>query len=175
MEVGLSLGSNLGDRKENMRSAMDMISHLESTLLEAVSPLYETDPVDVRPEHMDMSYLNAFAVISSGLELEILSRLLHDIEERLERRRSADRNAPRPIDIDLIYADAVRIDKPTLHLPHPRWRERRFVVQPMADLRPDLILPGADHPVIEVLEKLPDTPSVKLVEEDWYHIQISTN
>ena len=83
------------------------------------------------------------------------------------RHRSLDRFAPRAIDIDIIYAGPSRIESGGLVLPHPRWLERRFVVQPLADIRPDLQLPGSQRTVKEVLDTLPEDSHVVLLTRDW--------
>ena len=82
------------------------------------------------------------------------------------RVRGMDRNAPRPIDIDILYADDVMIDDDDLTLPHPRWSERRFVVQPLADVRPALCIPGQNRTVAEILAGMPATPTVHRFK-DW--------
>ncbi len=158
MEVGLSLGANTGDRLAQLREAAARIERLSGARVLARSPVYETDPVGVRPEHSDRLFLNAILVIEWDGSLERLADALRAIEAQMGRRREEDPCAPRPIDIDVIYADGMQRQGAELTLPHPRWAERRFVVQPLADVRPGLVLPGATRCVAEVLAALPETP-----------------
>jgi 2-amino-4-hydroxy-6-hydroxymethyldihydropteridine diphosphokinase len=80
--------------------------------------------------------------------------------------RTEDRNAPRPIDIDIIFCGDEVVDSDLLQVPHARWAERRFVVQPLADVRPELVLPGTDEPVRKILAEMPDN-EVRLFAERW--------
>ena len=85
----------------------------------------------------------------------------------LGRERSEDRNAPRPIDIDIVYAGDQIIEGSGLEVPHPRWAERRFVVQPLSDVRPEMVLPQANKNVVDILECLPQDEGLTLFEERW--------
>ena len=163
MEIGLSLGSNLGDRLANLREAAMRIAALAGVKLIASSPVYETEPVDVPAEFSDKPFLNAVAIVSSDLPIEELYGKLRTIEDDMGRRRGIERNAPRPLDVDIIYAGTARVKTDKLIVPHPRWAERRFVAQPLADLRPDLTLPGESRTVKEVLAALPARPAVRLL------------
>lgn len=169
MEVGLSLGSNLGDRLAHLREARDAIARLPGVSLEAQAAVYETEPVGVQPAHRHLKFLNTALVIRSDRVLDELQRDLASLELALGRVREADRFAPRAIDIDLLYADAVWMETDRLTLPHPRWATRRFVVQPLADIRPALVLPGAGRSVREILDALPGAAEVALfaAAEDW--------
>jgi len=154
-EVGLSLGSNLGDRIGWLRAAVQAIQTADGLSLMALSPVYETEPVGVQPAYRDMPYLNAVVLVQADLPLEQLSETIHAIEGQLERVRTSDRFAPRTIDIDILYAGNTIAQTHELTLPHPRWAERRFVLQPLADLRPDLQIPGSTRTVAEHLAALP--------------------
>ncbi len=168
MEVGLSLGSNLGDRLANLRAARDAIAALDGVRLTAASPVYETEPVGVRPRYRELAYLNAVIVVVADQPIDALSERLHAIEDGLGRVRGSDRYAPRTIDIDVLYADAVRVARDDLTLPHPRWAARRFVVQPLADVRPALVLPGERRCVADLLAALPAAPAVRPhTGSDW--------
>jgi 2-amino-4-hydroxy-6-hydroxymethyldihydropteridine diphosphokinase len=167
MEIGLSLGSNLGDRLEHLRRAAQRISVLPGVRIVAAAPVYETEPVGVQPVHATLKYLNTVLVIDGPAELDALSDALHAIETDLGRRRSADRNAPRTIDIDLIYVGGVRRRDGKLDLPHPRWAERRFVLQPLADVRPDLRLPDGEGTVRERLAGLSADEGIVCWAKDW--------
>lgn len=122
--------------------------------------MYETEPVDVPPAFACDLYLNRIAVVETTLETEAFSDAVHEIERRLGRTRGTEPNLPRNIDIDIIVLGSICTTSPALTLPHPRARERRFVLQPLADLRPGLILPGDDRTVAERLRDLPEHPRV---------------
>jgi len=167
MEIGISLGSNMGDRLANLREARERISRLPGLRLTAVSPVYETEPVGVSPAYRHLRFLNAVVVAESEIEPARLLSLFRRIEEDMGRKRVADRNAPRPVDIDIIYADSIEREDGDLTLPHPRWAERRFVVAPLADARPDMVLPGQAMSVKDILSTLPEHPAVVLFSSEW--------
>jgi len=126
----LSLGSNLGDRRSHLATAVESIPDLV-----AVSPVYETDPVGGPDQG---AYLNLIVELDTELEPTALLGVCHRIESASDRVRG-ERWGPRTLDIDIIWIDGVTIDDPTLTLPHPRWKERRFVLAPLRDLAPDLV------------------------------------
>lgn len=167
MEIGLSLGSNLDDRLDHLRQAKAGIAALRSVTLLAASPVYETEPVDVLPQYAEMPFLNAVLIIDAEPEIDRLLASLHEIETGLGRKRHSDRNSPRQIDIDIIYAGELVILLKDGGVPHPRWSTRRFVVKPLSDLRPDLRIPGAQRTVREVLLALPPAPKVVLFTDRW--------
>jgi 2-amino-4-hydroxy-6-hydroxymethyldihydropteridine diphosphokinase len=167
MEYGLSLGSNMGDRLAHLQSAQMQISKLSGISHITCSPIYETAAVGVRPEYQDMAYLNAVLVVTAAIEPKVLSDAIHAIEDDLGRVRTEDQFAPRPIDIDILYAGETLSEDDDLTLPHPRWAERRFVVQPLADVRPDLVFPGDNSTVREVLSQLPADPAVRCYSKEW--------
>jgi 2-amino-4-hydroxy-6-hydroxymethyldihydropteridine diphosphokinase len=134
--IFVGLGSNLGDRERNLREAVERLRKIGVVRL---STLRDTDPVGVADQP---NFLNAVAELSSELPArELLDRLL-EIERELGRDRGKEeRWGPRTIDLDLLlYGDEV-IDEPGLTLPHPRLAERRFVLEPLHELAPDLVLP----------------------------------
>ena len=163
----MGLGSNLGDRLENLRQARRSVCSWDGVSEAAASSLYETEPVGVTPEFRARAFLNAVLIVRCRLPLRELIDRLHGLEADMGRRRSSDRNAPRPIDLDILYAGAQSIDDPLLRVPHPRWSERRFVVQPLADVRPALVLPGDARTVAAVLASLPDVPRATPLGIDW--------
>jgi 2-amino-4-hydroxy-6-hydroxymethyldihydropteridine diphosphokinase len=167
MEAALSLGSNLGDRLEHLRDARKRIGALPGVTIKECSKVYETEPVGVRPEHTDKPFLNVVIVLRVRGKVDALFEALQRIESDLGRTRTDDRHAPRTIDIDLLYADEAAAHGEGLILPHPRWAERRFVVQPLADVRPDRLLPGEWRTVREVLYDLPEKPAVSVLREVW--------
>lgn len=167
MEIGLSFGSNLGDRLRHLREARRRIASIPGVRIEAESPVYETEPVDVAPPYREAAFLNAVLIVESEMEPRMLARELHRIEAEMGRVRGPDRNSPRTIDLDMLYAGRMRLISPELTVPHPRWAERRFVVQPLADVRPDLVLPGETRAVRDVLAALPDRSAVVLFARRW--------
>jgi len=167
MEIGLSLGSNLGDRAAMLRAARDRIAALHGVAVVAQAPLYETEPVGVKPEYRHLAFLNTVLVLETEVDPAELRRQLAGIEADLGRQRVADKFAPRAIDIDMLYAGEVESASADLTLPHPRWAGRRFVLQPLADVRPDLVLPGAAGTVAHCLARLEDGADVCRVAAVW--------
>jgi dihydropteroate synthase len=137
-EVVLAIGANLGDRFGTLREAVAAIAELPDTELTAVSPVYETAPVG-GPEQPD--YLNAVLTARTGLRPGDLLSRLHEIEAGHGRVRAV-RFGPRTLDIDIISYAGELSDDPVLTLPHPRARERAFVLAPWHDIDPEAVLPG---------------------------------
>lgn len=167
MDVGLSLGSNVGDRLANLAGARDRIADLPGVTLAAVSPVYETEPVDVEEQHKDAWFLNAVVIVGTEIPLEDLQRELHAIEHELGRVRPDDRNAPRTLDIDVICADCPPRHSEALTVPHPRWKERRFVAEPLAAVRPDWHIPGESQTPAQALAALPAGPAAAVFARKW--------
>ena len=167
MEIVLSLGSNLGDRLTNLSDTRAGIEKISGVRLISSAPIYETEPVDVLPLHKNILFLNTVIIIDYKQQISELSLSLHNIESEHGRTRSSDRNLPRRIDIDIICADDLKINQAGLIVPHPRWHERRFVVQPFADVRPNLVVPGQAKSVKELLLTLPGRPKVLLLTDKW--------
>ena len=129
----LSLGSNIEPRGDSLARAVRALSEMPGTRVVRQSSVIETDPVDVPPEYAGMKFLNQVVVMETGLEAHAFSRAMHGIEDSLGRVRTV-RNGPRTIDIDLIDFDGLRLNEPDLVLPHPRAKERDFVLKPLAEL-----------------------------------------
>jgi 2-amino-4-hydroxy-6-hydroxymethyldihydropteridine diphosphokinase len=135
----VGLGANLGDRAAMLRSAIEQLRAEPGLELKSVSAFRDTAPVGLTDQP---SFLNAAAAVESDLgPRELLDRLL-GIERRLGRTRSGPRFGPRTIDLDLLLYGDETIDQPGLRVPHPRLHERLFALEPLADLDPDLIVPG---------------------------------
>jgi len=161
----LSLGSNVGDRLDYLRRACAALDALPFTRVSAVSPVYETEPVDVSAPAAGHLFLNAVALAETELGTTDFSHAVHAIEDNLGRTRNGIPNLPRMIDIDIVAFGDLRSDAPDLTLPHPRAIGRRFVLQPLADLLPDCRLPGETRTVAEILRTLPITPRVVLYRQ----------
>jgi 2-amino-4-hydroxy-6-hydroxymethyldihydropteridine diphosphokinase len=161
----LSLGSNLGDREQNIALAIEFLSN-RGLRITKQSSLYETEPVDVRG---DGWFLNAALAAETDLAPEQLIRTLLEIERDLGRTRPAPspdaqdkRKDSRTIDIDiLLYGDEV-IHSPNLEIPHPRMADRRFVLVPLAEIAGDILHPIAQKTIGELLAETPDRSQVSL-------------
>lgn len=167
MEIAFSLGSNLGDRLALMQQARDALATRAVTGSSVQSSVYETEPVGVKPEYAGLRFLNAVVVVETGESAEAWLQALAGIEQRLGRVRTEDRYAPRTIDIDILYAGDHCIGSGGLTVPHPRWAERRFVVEPLAEVRPHLVLPGEKRTVLEILDGLPKAESLQRLATAW--------
>jgi 2-amino-4-hydroxy-6-hydroxymethyldihydropteridine diphosphokinase len=148
--VGIALGSNLGDRRSHLESAVARLQLLLSDL--RVSRLLETAPVDVVGRQGP--FLNA--AVAGGFEgaaRDLLAELLG--VEREHGRERPHPGAPRTLDLDLIFFGAELVEEPGLVIPHPRFRERRFVLEPLAEVAPDWRDPVTGLTVAELLLRLP--------------------
>jgi 2-amino-4-hydroxy-6-hydroxymethyldihydropteridine diphosphokinase len=168
--VYLSLGSNLGDRLERLRAAVERLRETPAIQFLEASRLYETEPWESEPgEPLNRRrwYLNCAIAIETGLPPEHLLDLLQAIETALGRARppgtpEAGRFAPRSVDIDILfYDDRVISVSDALHVPHLLLHERAFVLRPLADLAP-----GLEHPILyrtvrELLDELEDEHEVR--------------
>jgi 2-amino-4-hydroxy-6-hydroxymethyldihydropteridine diphosphokinase len=135
----VALGANLGDRERALQAAVAALGEEDGIEVVAVSTLRETEPVGVGEQPR---YLNGAVALETTLTArELLERLL-TVEQRFGRVRIAGEHGPRTLDLDLLlYGDDV-IDDPELTVPHPRLHERRFVLEPLAELAPGLVIPG---------------------------------
>jgi len=167
IQVGLGLGSNQGDRIAQFRAAKKSILGIPGVSLVAQSSLYETEPVGVKPEYQHLKFLNAVLVVSVTVPLETLHRELAAIETHAGRRRGADQYAPRPLDIDILFAGDMVSDEKNLRLPHPQCFKRRFVLSPLAEISPDRILPTAAKTVAQLLAELTANEQVKRLSDSW--------
>ncbi len=131
----LAIGSNLGERMSNLQGAVDALGDTPEVWLTAVSPVYESAPVDAPEGSQD--FLNAVVLIDTTLSARTLLERALAIEDAYGRERSAERNAPRTLDVDLIVVGDRRADDDDLVLPHPRAHQRAFVLVPWRDLEPD--------------------------------------
>jgi 2-amino-4-hydroxy-6-hydroxymethyldihydropteridine diphosphokinase len=166
MRTGVALGSNLGDRLANLSAAREAIMGVPGVASPVLSSaIYETDPVDCEPGAG--KFLNAVMEFDyKGDPVDLLKKLA-EIEHALGRVRDRARNVSRRIDIDLLYVGQITIDDTQLQLPHPRVHLRRFVLEPLADVRPELVLPRQAKSVSELLAQLPESGKVVRLTGDW--------
>ena len=176
IRIGIGFGSNLGDRLRHLQRGRELILALPGIVANPSpdggpaclsAPVYETDPVDCPSG--SAPFLNT--VIEIGLRdrcspLHLLAAL-RQIEQTLGRPSRYPRHAPRCLDLDILYAGQLRMTTAELHLPHPRLHTRRFVLTPLADIRPALQLPGLEKPVSELLQALADPAKVWPVHVAW--------
>lgn len=140
----VALGSNLGNPVQTIEDAVDAMAALRGSLLAAISSLYRTAPVGLRNQP---DFINAVVALDTRLSPRDLLDELFALEARFGRQRTV-RNAPRTLDLDLLLYGAATIDEPAgagrsaLVVPHPRLLERAFVVRPMAQIDPDVVVPG---------------------------------
>jgi len=135
----VGLGANLGDREQTLRAAVDALGEEDAIEVVAVSTLRDTEPVGVGAQPR---YLNGVVALETTLSARELLDVLLAVEQRFGRVRVAGEHGPRTLDLDLLlYGDDV-INEPELTVPHPRLHERRFVLEPLAELAPGLIVPG---------------------------------
>ena len=145
----VGIGSNLGDREGNLRRVVELLSAEDGIDVVAVSEIRETDPVGPVEQGQ---FLNGAVRIETDLgPRELLERLL-TVEQRLGRVRG-ERWGPRTIDLDLLVYGNQVVDEPGLTVPHPRLHERRFALEPLADLAPGLEIPGKG-PISALLAEL---------------------
>ncbi len=167
IEAGLSLGCNLDDRLASLQAARAAIAALPEVAILASAPIYETEPIGVPEEYTHIEFYNTVIIIGTSLDAHKLFSHLQKIETALGRKRTFRQNTPRLIDIDLIYYNGQTIRSGGLVIPHPRWTKRRFVLQPLADVRGYLVLPGHDRRVRDILAALPAGQTVRPVLAQW--------
>ena len=155
-EAYIGLGSNQGDRELNLLRAVAETGKLPDSRVTGLSPFYETSPVGVSNQPL---FLNAVLKLSTRLEPHMLLRLLLEIERATFRRERVKHWEPRSMDLDLLlFGNQVINDD--LIVPHPRMAERRFVLEPLCALAPDLIHPVLKRSIREILAALPSTEQV---------------
>lgn len=155
----LGLGSNEGDRLAALRAARDVIHAREDIGVVAASSVYETAPQGLVPDQPD--FLNACLAVDTTLGPERLLDICKDAERGLGRLPGGPRHGPRPIDIDVLLLGDVEHQSERLTLPHPEVSARRFVLEPLLELNPDLELPGGIA-LAPRLELVRDQPVVRL-------------
>ena len=148
--VYLSLGSNVGDREAMLQAAIDEL-HAADLCVVRVSPVYETEPMDVPNQRW---FLNLVLEVQTDLFPKQLLARIQKIEQRLGRRRATPKG-PRRIDIDILFYGNFVIRTPSLVIPHERFTQRRFVLAPIVELAPDLRDPVSRRSMRDLLAQTP--------------------
>lgn len=145
VSVYLSLGSNMGERQENLQRAIDYIS--QRMRIEKKSSIYDTAPLENADQNR---FLNMACQVTTSIPVTMLLSLFKGIENKMGRVPGPP-NRPRPIDIDILFYGDDIMDTPELKIPHPRMLERAFVLVPLAEIAPDLVHPVQKHTIKELL------------------------
>jgi 2-amino-4-hydroxy-6-hydroxymethyldihydropteridine diphosphokinase len=164
VEVYLSLGSNLGDREQNLARAMDLLA--QRLKIELTSSLYVTEPVDHKDQPL---FLNAACRVRTSLAPDDLLGLAKRIEAAMGRKPSFV-NGPRPIDIDILFYGDKVVNIPHLVIPHPRVQERAFVLVPLAEIAPRLVHPVSGQTVAEMVSRLKDRKGVRVWSQEAWNV-----
>jgi pantoate--beta-alanine ligase len=151
--VLLGLGSNLDPREEHIRTALDLLQEQGAVRVERVSSLRETEPVGGPPQG---AYLNGAAVVETDLSPRELLDHIKSVEARVGRSPGGVRWGPREVDVDILLHGDLVVQEPGLIVPHPRLTGRRFVLEPAAEIAPDLIHPVLRRSIAELLRRLPE-------------------
>ncbi len=155
--VFIALGSNQGDRELHLLRGVAEVGKLPGTKITELSSFYDTEPVGpVRQEN----FLNAVARLETALSPQELLRQLQRIETGIFQRKREIPGGPRPMDLDILFYGSLIIHEPGLIIPHPRLHERRFVLEPLAEIAPDFVHPGLHRNVKALLRSIKATERV---------------
>jgi 2-amino-4-hydroxy-6-hydroxymethyldihydropteridine diphosphokinase len=143
----------MGERAENCRRAIAGLAACEGCLMDGQSPLYETEPVMLEDQSW---FVNCVAKIRTRLFPEALRTELEAIERAMGRVRGGPRFGPRVLDLDILFYDDLILRATQLEIPHPRLHERRFVLEPLCDLSPELVHPVLGETIRSLLYSLRD-------------------
>ena len=166
MKVGLALGSNVGDRLQHLQQAKNYLLSLSKESWHLASPLYETEPGACPPG--SAKFFNAVIEIEFDGAPRTLLTKIQAYETAHGRDRAAGRNAPRTVDIDILYFGEREVLEDDLVIPHPRLSRRRYVLVPLSVIRPDTIVKGTGKTVKMLLRELPGHEGgVRFVQQEW--------
>ncbi len=159
-EVYLGFGSNLGNRKENLKQALKLLADHPKISVEKISSIYESQPMEMESTH---KFLNGAAKLQTLLVPLKLSAFLQEVEERLGRpKKEKGQKQDRTIDLDILFYNDLVFSVPGLTVPHPQAHRREFVLLPMLELAPDFEHPYFKTPLRELLEKLNSAEKINL-------------
>jgi 2-amino-4-hydroxy-6-hydroxymethyldihydropteridine diphosphokinase len=158
--VYLSLGSNVGDREAHLRDAQDRLNAVGRVT--AVSSLYETEPVEVTQQPW---FLNGVIALETSLTPQQLMSAILKIEEAMGRRR-VQKKGPRTIDIDILLFGETILDSEEVVIPHPAMHERRFVLEPLAEVAPDVRHPLLKKTILKLRNALPAGQTVRKLKPE---------
>jgi 2-amino-4-hydroxy-6-hydroxymethyldihydropteridine diphosphokinase len=161
--VYLGLGANIGNREANLRMALRGLTRMAR--VEAVSALYETDPIGSVKEQP--AFYNAACRIDTGLEPESLLRFLKSLEHEIGRRPGGPAGGPRPIDLDILLYEDRTLDSEDLTIPHPRLAERAFVLIPLAEIAPNVHYPQRDETIAQLAEAVGEGGVRQIKDAGW--------
>ena len=163
-DVCIALGANLGGREANLRAALRAIGDIARVV--AVSSLYETDAVTLDGSE-GPPYYNAACRIETELEPLQLMRFLQSVEREIGRPPTAERWAPRPIDLDLLLYGNDIVETDDLTVPHARMAERPFVLVPLAEIAADVVHPALERTIAQLAEDAGDAGVRRIAEVGW--------
>ncbi|NOZ09104.1 MAG: 2-amino-4-hydroxy-6-hydroxymethyldihydropteridine diphosphokinase [FCB group bacterium] len=164
MNSFLGVGSNTGDRSGHIITAIEKLSASDEIQVLQTSPVYETPPLYNTEQR---KFLNCVIHIETILPPFKLLQLLKKIESEAGRKTAQPRNSPRPLDLDILTYENLIIRHETLQLPHPGLSERKFVLQPWADIAPEFQVAGTHQTVLELLSNCSDTSEIQIVNSDY--------
>ena len=160
--VHIALGANTGNREANLRMALRAMTRMARVV--AVSSLYESEPEGGAQQP---AYFNAVCRIETGLEPPALLRFLKGLEHEIGRRPTPEPAGPRPIDLDILLFDDRVVESDGLTIPHPRLAGRAFVLQPLAEIAPDTMVPGSGETVSALAKKAGTERVKRIAEAGW--------
>lgn len=159
-DIFLGLGSNQGDKIGNIRKAFEILRSLENLKIISWSSLYETEPVGIIEQPV---FVNCVIRIESTMDPHSLLSWLKSVESKLGREPNTH-NRPRPIDIDILLYDDMDMESLELTIPHTRLKNRRFVLEPILEIKPDAIDPASNTPLKEFLADVESQTLIKLID-----------